>query len=49
MKNINDEIPSVYDPKKVEEKWYKFWLEKEYFKALYLRLMSQDHYILGML
>ena len=33
MKNINNEIPSVYNPKDVEEKWYKFWLEKEYFKA----------------
>jgi len=33
MKKIDAEIPSVYDPKKVEEKWYKFWLEKDYFKA----------------
>jgi len=33
MKKIDTEIPSVYDPKKVEEKWYKFWLEKDYFKA----------------
>ncbi|UCC66548.1 MAG: valine--tRNA ligase [Deltaproteobacteria bacterium] len=23
----------VYDPKKVEEKWYRFWLEKGYFRA----------------
>jgi len=23
----------VYDPKRVEEKWYKFWLEKGYFRA----------------
>ena len=28
MKTINKEIPSVYNPKVVEEKWYKFWLEK---------------------
>jgi valyl-tRNA synthetase len=24
-------IPTVYDPKAVEEKWYKHWLEEEYF------------------
>ncbi len=23
----------VYDPKRVEEKWYTFWLEKGYFRA----------------
>jgi len=33
MKTINKEMPSVYNPKIVEEKWYKFWLEKDYFKA----------------
>jgi len=33
MKTINKEIPSVYNPKIVEEKCYKFWLEKDYFKA----------------
>lgn len=34
MKKINNsDIPPVYDPRKVEEKWYKFWLEKNYFKA----------------
>lgn len=33
MKNTNNEILSVYNPKIVEEKWYKFWLEKDYFKA----------------
>jgi len=32
MKKIVNKIPSVYDPKNVEEKWYKFWLEKDYFK-----------------
>jgi valyl-tRNA synthetase len=26
------EMPKAYDPKKVEQKWYKFWLEKDYFK-----------------
>ncbi len=25
------EIPKAYDPKKVETKWYRFWLEKGYF------------------
>ncbi len=29
MKKIDTEITSVYNPKKVEEKWYKFWLEKD--------------------
>ena len=34
MKKIsNSDIPSVYNPKVVEEKWYRFWLEKDYFKA----------------
>ena len=34
MKKINNsDIPSVYNPKVVEEKWYRFWLEKDYFKA----------------
>jgi len=27
------ELPKVYDPKAVEEKWYQFWLEKRYFHA----------------
>jgi len=27
-----DEMPKAYEPGKVEEKWYKFWLEKGYFK-----------------
>ncbi|MBE0416007.1 MAG: class I tRNA ligase family protein, partial [Dehalococcoidia bacterium] len=25
------QIPKAYDPKKVETKWYQFWLEKGYF------------------
>jgi len=34
MKKINNsDIQSVYNPRAVEEKWYKFWLEKNYFKA----------------
>ena len=27
------ELKSVYDPKEVEEKWYKIWEEKKYFHA----------------
>ncbi|GAI16707.1 unnamed protein product, partial [marine sediment metagenome] len=26
------EMPKAYEPGKVEAKWYKFWLEKGYFK-----------------
>lgn len=26
-------LPTVYDPKSVESKWYTFWTEKEYFHA----------------
>lgn len=29
---IQDEMPKAYEPGKVEAKWYKFWLEKDYFK-----------------
>ncbi len=27
------QIDKIYDPKKVEDKWYDFWLEKNYFAA----------------
>jgi len=27
------ELPKAYDPKTVEEKWYAFWTEKNYFRA----------------
>jgi valyl-tRNA synthetase len=27
------ELPKSYDPKAVEQKWYDFWLEKDYFHA----------------
>ena len=27
------ELPKAYDPRSVEEKWYSFWLEKNYFHA----------------
>jgi valyl-tRNA synthetase len=30
--NIQYEIPKAYEPGKVEQKWYRFWLEKSYFK-----------------
>ncbi|MGE5654096.1 MAG: valine--tRNA ligase, partial [Bacillota bacterium] len=26
-------IPTVYDPKQVEKKWYEYWMEKDLFKA----------------
>ena len=26
-------IDKVYDPKQVEQKWYRFWMEKGYFTA----------------
>jgi valyl-tRNA synthetase len=29
---IKYEMPKAYEPRKVEQKWYKFWLEKGYFK-----------------
>ena len=29
---IQDEMPKAYEPGKVEQKWYQFWLEKDYFK-----------------
>jgi valyl-tRNA synthetase len=28
---IEQEMPKAYEPAKVEQKWYKFWLEKGYF------------------
>ncbi len=31
--NIQDEMPKAYEPAKVEQKWYQFWLEKNYFRA----------------
>jgi valyl-tRNA synthetase len=30
---VQYEMPSAYEPGKVEAKWYQFWLEKGYFKA----------------
>jgi len=29
---MNQEIPKVYDPSEVEQKWYKFWEENGFFK-----------------
>jgi valyl-tRNA synthetase len=29
---MKSEMPKAYEPNKVERKWYKFWLEKGYFK-----------------
>ena len=31
--SIQPEMPKAYEPGKVEAKWYKFWLEKGYFRA----------------
>ncbi len=28
------EIPSKYDPRSIEDKWYNFWLEKKYFRSV---------------
>jgi valyl-tRNA synthetase len=30
---IKQEMPRAYNPAEVEQKWYKFWMEKGYFKA----------------
>ena len=30
--NVEYEMPKAYQPGKVEQKWYKFWLDKGYFK-----------------
>jgi len=29
---IEEEMPKAYEPGKVEQKWYQFWLDKGYFK-----------------
>lgn len=36
MANMSDainQLPKVYDPTSVEAKWYKYWIEKNYFHA----------------
>jgi valyl-tRNA synthetase len=30
--NTQQEMPKAYEPGKVEQKWYQFWLDKGYFK-----------------
>ncbi len=30
---MQKEIPKIYDPKAVEDKWYQFWLDKKYFHS----------------
>ncbi|GAB4368242.1 MAG: valine--tRNA ligase [Calditrichia bacterium] len=32
-KNAEREIPKVYDPRQVEDRWYQYWVEKGYFNA----------------
>ena len=31
--DIPDEMPKAYEPANVEQKWYRLWLEKDYFRA----------------
>ena len=31
---IEPEMPKAYNPQSVEGKWYKYWLEKDYFKPV---------------
>jgi valyl-tRNA synthetase len=33
-RKINMEIPSKYDPRNVEDKWYRYWMEKDFFKSV---------------
>lgn len=33
MEKLEQQIPTTYDPKELEKKWYDFWLEEEFFKA----------------
>jgi len=33
MADRNLNLPKVYNPKNVEDKWYQFWMEKNYFGA----------------
>src|SRR6266508_1700628 len=28
------EIPKIYDPSLVEDKWYKHWMQQEFFKSI---------------
>ena len=30
---IRDEMPKAYEPHKIESKWYKYWLDNDYFQA----------------
>ncbi len=32
-RRVQEEMPRAYEPGKVEQKWYRFWLEKGYFKS----------------
>ncbi len=31
--NAKSEMPTTYDPKAAEQKWYTYWMENEFFKA----------------
>ncbi|MFC2035185.1 valine--tRNA ligase [Chloroflexota bacterium] len=30
---MHDEMPKAYEPSRVEQKWYQFWLERDFFTA----------------
>ncbi|MNI13105.1 Valine--tRNA ligase [compost metagenome] len=30
---LNSEMPTTYDPKEAEKKWYDYWIKNEFFKA----------------
>ena len=30
---MQSDLSTVYDPKAVEDKWYQFWMEHQYFRA----------------
>ncbi|MGD9677350.1 MAG: valine--tRNA ligase [Vulcanibacillus sp.] len=33
MEKVEQQIPTTYDPKNIENKWYEYWLKNEFFKA----------------
>ncbi len=32
--DIQEEMPKAYEPKKAESKWYRFWLDQDYFQPI---------------
>jgi len=43
------EIPKTYDPSEVEDKWYKYWMEKEFFKSVPDEQRQKDAFTLALL